>query len=128
MGLAPTSVAFGGVAAGVAALGSFLSTNRYSRESDLVHYAKAILDDPESLRKLEVDHIVASGLRVVYLRATSHPNNNWIASCTTIHLCESLGLHQEEAIRTISSAAGAAALGHDADRLRRIFWISWAGT
>ncbi|KKK16844.1 hypothetical protein P175DRAFT_0497796 [Aspergillus ochraceoroseus IBT 24754] len=121
------AVAFAAVAAGVAALGSFLSPNRHSRESDLVQYAKAILDDPASIRLHGIDHIVAWGMRVLYLRATTRPSNAWIASCTQMHLCEALGLHEEENIKKIASIAGAAVLGHDADRLRRIFWISWAG-
>ncbi|KAH0592822.1 hypothetical protein MHUMG1_09467 [Metarhizium humberi] len=122
-----TMTAFGAVAAGVAALGSFLSPNRHPRESDLVQYAKAILDDPASMRMLGIDHIVAWAMRVFYLRATSRPNNAWIASCTMMHLCEAVGLHEEENINKMASVAGAGAVGHDADRLRRIFWISWAG-
>ncbi|KAL4733679.1 hypothetical protein BDV11DRAFT_199647 [Aspergillus similis] len=121
------AVAFAAVAAGMAALGSFLSPSRYPREPDLVQYAKAILDDPASMRLHGIDHIVAWGMRVLYLRATTRPSNAWIASCTQMHLCEAIGLHEEENIRKMTSIAGAAALGHDADRLRRIFWISWAG-
>ncbi|KAL4750533.1 hypothetical protein BDW72DRAFT_175609 [Aspergillus terricola var. indicus] len=121
------AVAFAAVAAGVAALGSFLSSNRYARESDLVQYAKAILDDPASIRLHGIDHIVAWGMRVFYLRATTRPSNAWIASCTQMHLCEGIGLHEEENIKKMASIAGAAVLGHDADRLRRIFWVSWAG-
>jgi hypothetical protein len=44
-----------------------------------------------------------------------------------MHLCEAVGLHEEENIKRMASVAGAAVVGHDADRLRRIFWISWAG-
>ncbi|KAJ5671358.1 C6 zinc finger domain protein [Penicillium longicatenatum] len=117
------AVAFAAVAAGVAALGSFLSsTNRHPRESELVQYAKAILDDPASLRLHGIDHIVAWGMRVFYLRATTRPSNAWIASCTQMHLCEAIGLHEEENIKKMASV-----LGYDADLLRRIFWISWAG-
>lgn len=126
-GSASTLIAFGAVAAGVAALGSFLSPDRHPREPDLVQYAKAILDDPASMRMLGIDHIIAWGMRVLYLRATSRPSNAWIASCTAMHLCEVVGLHKEENIKEMSSAAGAVLVGHDADRLRRIFWISWAG-
>jgi hypothetical protein len=126
-GSASTMVAFGAVAAGVAALGSFLSANTHPRESELVRYAKAILDDPASMRMLGIDHIIAWAMRVFYLRATSQPNNAWIASCTTMHLCEAVGLHEDENIKKMASVAGAAVLGHDADRLRRVFWISWAG-
>jgi hypothetical protein len=120
-------VAFAAVAAGTAALGSFLSPNKHPREYDLVHYAKAILDDPASMRWHSIDHIVAWGLRVLYLRSTTRPSNAWIASCTQMHLCEAIGLHEEGNIKKIASVSGAAVVGHDADRLRRIFWISWAG-
>ncbi|KAL4778899.1 hypothetical protein BJX76DRAFT_365847 [Aspergillus varians] len=121
------AIAFAAVAAGVAALGSFLSPSRHPRESDLVQYAKAILDDPASMRLHGIDHIIAWGMRVLYLRATTRPSNAWIASCTQMHLCEAIGLHEEENIKKIASIAGAAVLGHDADWLRRLFWISWAG-
>jgi hypothetical protein len=121
------SLAFAAVVAGVAALGSFLSSNRHPRESDLVQYAKAILDDPASMRLHGIDHIVAWGMRVLYLRATTRPSNAWIASCTQMHLCEAIGLHEEENIKKMASLPGSAALGHSADRLRRIFWVSWAG-
>lgn len=121
------AVAFAAVAAGVAALGSFLSPKGHPRESDLVQYTKAVLDDPSSLRLHGIDHIIAWGMRMLYLRATTRPSNAWIASCTQMHLCEAIGLHEEENIKKIASIASAAALGHDADRLRRIFWVSWAG-
>lgn len=122
-----STVIFGAVAAGVAALGSFLSTRRHDRESELVQYAKTILDDPASIRMLGIDHVIAWALRVFYLRATSRPNNAWIASCTAMHLMEAVGLHEDENIQKMASVPGAAAMGHDADRLRRVFWISWAG-
>lgn len=122
-----TVVAFGAVAAGVAALGSFLSSTRYPRESDLVQYAKSILDDPASTRMPGIDHIIAWGMRVLYLRTTTRPSSAWVASCTVMHICEMVGLHEEENIKRMASVAGAAIGGHDADRLRRIFWVSWAG-
>ncbi|KAJ5165816.1 Transcription factor [Penicillium capsulatum] len=120
-------VAFGAVAAGVAALGSFLCPDKHPRETDLVRYAKDILDDPASMRMLSIDQIIAWGMRVFYLRATTRPNNAWIASCTLMHLLEAIGLHREENINKMASIAGVAATGQDADRLRRIFWLSWTG-
>ncbi|KAJ4146034.1 hypothetical protein LMH87_004864 [Akanthomyces muscarius] len=123
----PNIVAFGAVAAGVAALGSFLSASRHPQETELVRYAKAILDDPVAMRALTVDHIVASGLRVFYLRATTRPNNAWIASCTVLHLCEAVGLHREEIIVKTAAMPGARAMGHSEDQLRRVFWIAYAG-
>lgn len=121
------SIIFGAIAAGVAAFGSFLSPSRHPCEPELVQFAKAILDDPALMRMLDVDHIIAWALRVFYLRGTTRPNNAWVASCTAMHLIEAIGLHEEANILRMASMAGAAALGHDADRLRRIFWISWSG-
>ena len=121
------AIAFGAIAAGVVALGSYLSPNKHPRESDLVQYAKDILEDPASMRVLSIDQIIAWAMRVFYLRATTRPNNAWVASCTAMHLCEAVGLHKEENIKKMASIAGAAVLGHDADRLRRIFWIAWSG-
>lgn len=122
------AIVFGAVAASVAALGSFLSADkRYLRESELVQYTKAILDDPASMRIPSIAHIIALAMRTFYLRATTRPNHAWIASCTAMHLFEVIGLHEEENIDKLASVAGADIIGHDADRLRRIFWISWAG-
>ncbi|KAJ5410892.1 uncharacterized protein N7487_005251 [Penicillium crustosum] len=125
-------VAFGAIAAGIAAVGSFLSSVRYPRESDLLQYAKAILDDPASIRMLSVDHIIAWGMRLFYLRATTRPSSAWVASCTLMHHCEVVGLHKEENIQRMASVTSAsrtastATLSYSADRLRRIFWILWA--
>ncbi|CAG8365507.1 unnamed protein product [Penicillium salamii] len=126
-GSSSDGVAFSTLAAGVAALGSFLSPVKHSKESELVKYAKGILDDPVSMRLNGVDHILAWGIRVLYLRATTRPSNAWIASCTQMHLCEAMGLHEEETVKKIASLASVSASGYDADRLRRIFWFSWAG-
>ncbi|RDW87004.1 fungal specific transcription factor domain-containing protein [Aspergillus mulundensis] len=130
LGRNANGVAFAAVAAGIAALGSFLSRashTKHPRESELVAYAKSILDDPASMRLHGIDHIVAWGLRVLYLRATTRPSNAWIASCTQMHLAEAIGLHLEENVMKMAGSPNAMARGHDADRLRRIFWVSWAG-
>ncbi|KAL2802354.1 C6 zinc finger domain protein [Aspergillus granulosus] len=102
------TVAFAAVAAGAGAavLGLFLSPNKHPRESDLVQYSKAILDDPASMRLRGIDHIVAWGMRVFYLRATTYPSNAWIVSCTQMHLCEAIGLHEDENIKKMASIAG----------------------
>jgi hypothetical protein len=121
------AVAFSAVAAGICAIGSFLSPNGCERESDLVQYAKTILDDTSSIRLPDVDHVIGWGFRMLYLRATSRPNNAWLASCTLMHLCEAVGLNDENNIRRITSAPDAPVLGHTVDQLRRVFWITWAG-
>ena len=109
------------MAAGVAALGSFLSSSRHPRESELVQYSKAILDDSSATRNLSVDHLIAYGFRVFHLRATARPSHAWIASCTVLHLCEAVGLHRDENIVKMASMPGAKALCHTEDQLRRLF-------
>ncbi|KAJ3535725.1 hypothetical protein NM208_g7019 [Fusarium decemcellulare] len=118
---------FAAVAAGVAAVGSFLSFNSgHDREVDIVHFAKTVLEDPAATRRASVELVVGWALRASYLRFTTRPNNAWIASCTLMHLVEAVGLHEEENIAKIAQMAGASASGLSPYRLRRIFWCSWA--
>lgn len=118
---------FAAVAAGVAAIGSFLSFNQgHDREVDIVHFAKTVLEDPAATRRASVQLVVGWSLRAAYLRFTTRPNNSWIASCTAMHLAEAVGLHEEANISKIANMAGASASGFDPDRLRRIFWCSWS--
>ncbi|KAK4551520.1 hypothetical protein LTR86_011127 [Recurvomyces mirabilis] len=120
-------IMFGAVAAGIAALGSFLSPEKFAQESGLVQYAKAILEDPVFMNKLDIDHLIAWALRVLYLRATTRPMHAWMASCTLMHLCEAVGLHNDHTIKKMALRSDLATHGHSADMLRRIFWIAWAG-
>ncbi|RSL74748.1 hypothetical protein CEP53_000024 [Fusarium sp. AF-6] len=118
---------FAAVAAGVAAIGSFLSFNNgHGREVDIVHFAKTVLEDPAATRRASVRLVVGWSLRAAYLRFTTRPNNSWIASCTAMHLIEAVGLHEEDNISKIANMAGASASGFSPDRLRRIFWCSWS--
>ncbi|KAI8665206.1 Zn(2)-C6 fungal-type domain-containing protein [Fusarium sp. Ph1] len=118
---------FAAVAAGVAAIGSFLSFNNgHDREVDIVHFAKTVLEDPAATRRASVQLVVGWSLRAAYLRFTTRPNNSWIASCTAMHLAEAVGLHEEENISKIASMAGTSVSGFNPDRLRRIFWCSWS--
>ncbi|RAL15377.1 uncharacterized protein BO97DRAFT_337990 [Aspergillus homomorphus CBS 101889] len=41
-----------------------------------------------------VDHVIGWLLRVLYLRFTGTPNATWMASCTLMHLIETVNLHQ----------------------------------
>ncbi|KAK5155285.1 hypothetical protein LTS14_006240 [Recurvomyces mirabilis] len=118
-------IMFGAVAAGIAALASFLSPQKFARESDLVQYAKAVIEDPVSMNKSDIDHLIAWALRVLYLRATTRPIHPWMASCTLMHLCEAAGLHNDNIIKKMAIRSDLAAHGNSADMLRRIFWIAF---
>lgn len=93
---------FAPIAAGVAALGSFVSSPRHPRESELVRHAKIMLEDPDMTRKIDVDHLTAWTLRVVYLRATTRLDTVWLASFTLLHLCEIVGLHEDNTIQKLA--------------------------
>ncbi|KAH7032568.1 uncharacterized protein B0I36DRAFT_319619 [Microdochium trichocladiopsis] len=125
----PRSLACAPVVAGVAALGSFLSPARHPHESEMAQHAKVVLEDPSPARRLDTDHVAAWALRVLYLRATTRLDIVWLASCTLMHICEVVGLHDEKMIRKIASRDGTTPAQQDeeAERLRRLFWFSWAG-
>lgn len=115
---------FVGVMAGVAALGSLFS-HGHDYETQIVQYAKGILEDAASIRRPSIDLITGWILRVVYLRSTTRPNNAWMASCSALHLAEALGLHRDENIVRLASALDPG-MGYDADELRRLFWMAWS--
>ncbi|KAK5172183.1 uncharacterized protein LTR77_003821 [Saxophila tyrrhenica] len=64
-------------------------------------------------------------LRSIYLRATFHPHVVHMASCTTLHLVEALGLHQESRSTPNIPSSTTSASRHDTPELRRrTFWIA----
>ncbi|KAJ5522475.1 Transcription factor, partial [Penicillium freii] len=89
-----TAVIFSVLAASIAALGLFLSPNKYPGESRLVEYAKAILEDPASIYILGIDYIIVGAIRIVLY--------------TIIYLYEAARLYEEENIKKIASIASAA--------------------
>ncbi|KAF2165394.1 hypothetical protein M409DRAFT_24244 [Zasmidium cellare ATCC 36951] len=82
---------------GVLILGSLFSATGIMAESQLVEHAKLILDNSIScaLGRLTLDLACAWVLRTLYLRLTTRPSLAWFASCTSVHVAESLGLHAD---------------------------------
>lgn len=121
---------FEAIVAGVTVLGSFFSLSLgHPREADLVHHAKSILEDPSVTRVYTLDHVVASILRVIYLRATTRPHAAWMQSCTTLHLAESAGLHHERhaILLTTNNTSEQAAMDQElVEQTSRVFWYTWA--
>ncbi|SCV00971.1 LANO_0F09472g1_1 [Lachancea nothofagi CBS 11611] len=117
--------AFGAVIAGIMALGSFFSGDHgHPRETDMVHYAKGVLEDPKYSRLPTVEQVSAWVLRTIYLRATTRPHTAWLASCVTIHLAEATALHHEaEEIELTTSSLPDQA---KSERARRLFWTAWS--
>ncbi|KAL0257586.1 hypothetical protein SLS55_008400 [Diplodia seriata] len=113
------------IIAGVVALGSLFHLKPHSRELEIVQFAKNTLEDAKCTRRPSADHVVGWILRTIYLRATTRPNNAWLASSTTMHLVEATGLHIDPATVHRTSEHLLAPIG-GSDRLRRIFWCAWA--
>ncbi|KAK6582089.1 hypothetical protein PZA11_005786 [Diplocarpon coronariae] len=119
--------AFEAVIAGVAALGSFFSARPgYAREAELVQHAKGILEDQTF--QPTIDHVSAWILRTLYLRSTARPHVAWLASCTTMHIAESTGLHHEVDQLTLTDphdAQDAARFQGVCESVREVFWTAW---
>jgi hypothetical protein len=65
------------------------------RELRIIQHAKDILDDPYTIRFPRLDTISAYILRTIYTRSTTRPGSAWLYSCTTMHLCEAIGVYRE---------------------------------
>lgn len=90
---------------GIAALACLFSREESSDlESEIVHSARASLEYSTTLSVPTIDHVVGWLLRVLYLRFTSSPNPTWLASCTLMHLIETVKLHVEPAPKSNSNS------------------------
>ncbi|CEL00773.1 hypothetical protein ASPCAL00369 [Aspergillus calidoustus] len=129
---------YDGTLCGIAALGSLFSPQQQSvggtagteqQERHLVECARDILETTSTIASPTLADAEAWVLRTLYLRCNSTPHAAWVASCTTMHIVEAIGLHQAEGSNGLvsSTAAGstAAAGGRQAaSRTRRLFWIA----
>jgi hypothetical protein len=128
-GTAFEATIFEAVICGIISLGSFFSNgNTCAIESELVEHSKLLLESsisqPPAL--VTMDHVTASILRSLYLRLTTRPHLSWLASCTTMHLAEATGLHQEmDTIQSAIDDTRPLAI-KEADSRRRIFWVAWS--
>ncbi|KAK4503183.1 hypothetical protein PRZ48_006611 [Zasmidium cellare] len=91
----PIDHSFEAMTSGILILGSLFSATAAMAESQLVEHAKNILDNSISRApgRLSLDLACAWILRTLYLRLTTRPSLAWFASCTSVHVAESLGLH-----------------------------------
>ncbi|CAI2034004.1 hypothetical protein SEUBUCD646_0H04010 [Saccharomyces eubayanus] len=120
---------YGAVIAGVIALGSFfMGSLGHPRETDIIRYAKGILDDPTFSRIPSVEQISAWVLRTIYLRATARPHVAWLASCLTIHLSEAIGLHHEidREDLALTNNVSLKRTTEVSEHTRRLFWSAWS--
>lgn len=112
---------------GVVSLGSLFSrnkknilpfTDRVALETNLINRAYEQLDNSQVMEKLQSNTsglYIAVGwvLRMLYLRATSSPNNAWLATCRAMSIAEIVNLHDEQKWGRIDL---------DPNHLRHVFW------
>lgn len=112
------------VLCGVASLGSLFSGNESSgHESALVECAKYTLETTSIVKSPALHDAAAWLLRTLYLRCNSLPHAAWIASCTTMHIIEATGLHQDSSAIYLVYA-DTADRERDLESQRRLFWLA----
>ena len=109
-------------------LGSIFSDSPHPFESDLVKQARVILEMsvacPPAL--LSLDAVTAWILRTLYLRCMTRPHISWMAICTTMHISEAVGLHQEFNAARFATLSSPIPLGaQEIETQRRMFWSAW---
>lgn len=80
---------------GIAALACLFSHQDADLKKEILQNARASLEYATTLESPTVNHVVAWLLRVLFLRFNSSPNATWIASCTLMHMIETVNLHMD---------------------------------
>jgi hypothetical protein len=115
---------------GVAALGSLYAIgtkqSSHCHEAELVELAKTSLEHSSILSSPNQHHVTAWILRTIYLRSTTRPHASWISSCTTMHIAEATGLHQDISSISIVSPAAPEMGTSESETRRRLFWVAWS--
>ncbi|CAK4034852.1 related to Pdr3p [Lecanosticta acicola] len=110
---------------GLAAVGSLFSETGalpHPVVSSLVDVQKLALESTSTMLPPSLADVQSWILRCIYLRATDHPHSTWIASCTTMHLVEAVGLQCEASSSVLHPAANDAK--NDPEIRRRCFWVA----
>jgi hypothetical protein len=119
-----TAASFDSVLCGVAALGSLYSGHpEHLKEGALVQAAKEMLETTRISKAILLHHATAWILRTIYLRSTNCPHASWMASCSTMHIIEAIGAHQDpELVSLVYSDT--ADIGVNDESQRRLFWVA----
>jgi len=114
---------------GVVALGSlFAGKSPCPSEARVVEQARLLLDLTTAYAPslLSMKHVVAWTLRAIYLRSTTRPHLSWLASCTSIHIAEAIGLHREFGKDRVKCDMTRDVTALEVDLRRRTFWVALA--
>ena len=117
-------VGYDAVFCGVAALGSLYSGGKeHPKECVMAQAAKEKLESTKFSKKTLLHDATAWILRTIYLRTTNCPHASWMASCSTMHIIEAIGAHQDpELVSLVYSDT--ADIGFNEERQRRLFWVA----
>ncbi|SMR53170.1 unnamed protein product [Zymoseptoria tritici ST99CH_1E4] len=108
---------------GVAALGILFSdASNDAALTRLVDAQKQVLESTSTMLPPRLSDVQSWILRCLILRVTDHPHATWLATCTTIHLVESIGLQLEASSFVLHPAANE--LSSEPELRRRTFWVA----
>lgn len=115
---------FDPIFAGVTALGSLFSgSNCCSSEAELIKFSKSVLEAKTATDRPLPQHAVAWLLRTLYLRSSDCPHAAWISSCTTMHVIEATGVHQDPSTISLGYSDNIDS-ERDPECQRRLFWVA----
>ncbi|PQE20614.1 hypothetical protein CJF30_00001941 [Rutstroemia sp. NJR-2017a BBW] len=107
---------------GIAAMGSLFSGgNPTPMEASLVECARSTLETTSVLNYPSRHHVVAWVLRTTYLRCSANPHAAWLASCTTMHIIESVGMDDDGDVDSDDLSKG---IGCGVLNMHRSFWMA----
>ncbi|KAI5366405.1 hypothetical protein Slin15195_G079250 [Septoria linicola] len=108
---------------GIAALGILYSDNNplVNILPRLIDAQKTALESSSTMLPPTLVDVQSWILRCLVLRTTDHPHATWMATCTTMHLVESIGLQLEASSSVLHPAANDST---DPELRRRSFWVA----
>ncbi|KAI7138544.1 hypothetical protein KC352_g30181, partial [Hortaea werneckii] len=111
------------IIAGITAVGAMFANGAFDAMLPrIVDAQKEALESTSAMQPPTLLDVQSWILRVIHLRMTDHPHAVWIASSTTMHLVESVGIHQESSSSTLHPPANEHM--YAPELRRRTFWVA----
>ncbi|CAG8887141.1 unnamed protein product [Penicillium egyptiacum] len=119
-----TVASYDSILCGVAALGSLYSGHKqHPKESALVQCAKEKLETTRTSKTTLLHYASTWILRTICLRSTNCPHASWMASCSTMHIIEAIGAHQEPELASLV-CSDTADVSFNEETRRWLFWVA----
>ncbi|KAI7471032.1 SNase-domain-containing protein [Hortaea werneckii] len=111
------------IIAGITAVGAMFANGAFDAVLPrIVDAQKEALESTSAMQPPTLLDVQSWVLRTIHLRMTDHPHAVWIASSTTMHLVESVGIHQESSSSTLHPPANEHM--YAPELRRRTFWVA----